>query len=139
MTVHCCEKTYSSKDISRAVMNPRLKYYCYINIVPYLFINLLKFTILYLYHCIFFNPLYTFTILYLYHCIFFNPLYTFTILYLYHCIFSNPLYTFTILYIYQCIFFNPLFTCVLFHCYMSDESICHSRGVGFILLLLFYF
>ena len=34
---------------------------------------------------------------------------------------------------------NPLYTGGLFHCYMLDESICHFRGVGSVLLLLFYF
>ena len=27
----------------------------------------------------------------------------------------------------------------LFHCYILDESICHFRGVGSVLLPLFYF
>ena len=35
--------------------------------------------------------------------------------------------------------FNPLYTGRLFHCYILDESNCHFRGVGSILLLLFYF
>ena len=34
---------------------------------------------------------------------------------------------------------HPLYTSRLFHCYMLDESSCHFRGVGSILLLLFYF
>ena len=34
--------------------------------------------------------------------------------------------------------FNPLYTGGLFHHYMLVESICHFRGVRFILLLLFY-
>ena len=34
---------------------------------------------------------------------------------------------------------NPLHTGELFNCYLLDEFICHSRGVGSILLLLFYF
>ena len=34
---------------------------------------------------------------------------------------------------------NPLYTGRLFHYYMFDESICHYRGVGSILSLLFYF
>ena len=34
---------------------------------------------------------------------------------------------------------NPLYTGGLFHCYMLDESICHFRGVGSILLLSFSF
>ena len=33
---------------------------------------------------------------------------------------------------------NPLFPGTLFRCYMSDETICHFRVVGPILLLLFY-
>ena len=37
------------------------------------------------------------------------------------------------------IHFNPLFTGGLFHCYMVVESICHFKGIGSILLLLFYF
>ena len=32
--------------------------------------------------------------------------------------------------------FNPLYTGGLFHCYMLDESICHFRGVGSVLLIL---
>ena len=35
--------------------------------------------------------------------------------------------------------FNLLYTCGLFHCYMLDKSICHFRGVGSILSLLFFF
>ena len=35
--------------------------------------------------------------------------------------------------------FNPLYTGRLFHCYMMDKSICHFRGVGYILSLSFYF
>ena len=35
-------------------------------------------------------------------------------------------------------YFNPLYTGRLFHCYILDEAICHFRGVGSILLLLFY-
>ena len=34
---------------------------------------------------------------------------------------------------------NPLYTGGLFHCYMLDKSICHFRGAGSMLLLLFYF
>ena len=34
---------------------------------------------------------------------------------------------------------NPWYTGGLFHCYILDESICPFRGVGSILLLLFYF
>ena len=34
---------------------------------------------------------------------------------------------------------NPLYTGRVFHCCMLDESICHFRGVGSVLLLLFYF
>ena len=34
---------------------------------------------------------------------------------------------------------KSLYTDGLFHCYMLDESICHLRGVGSILSLLFYF
>ena len=34
--------------------------------------------------------------------------------------------------------FNPLYNGGLFHCYMLDESICHFRGDGSILWLLFY-
>ena len=34
---------------------------------------------------------------------------------------------------------NPLYTGGLFHCHILDESICHFRGVGSILSLLFYF
>ena len=34
---------------------------------------------------------------------------------------------------------KPLYTDRLFHCYMLGESICHFRGVGSILSLLFYF
>ena len=33
------------------------------------------------------------------------------------------------------IHFNPLYTGGLFHCYMLEESICHFRAVGSILLL----
>ena len=36
-------------------------------------------------------------------------------------------------------FLNLLYTGRLFHCYMLDKSICHFRGDGSILLLLFYF
>ena len=32
---------------------------------------------------------------------------------------------------------SPLYTDGLFHCYMLDESICHFRGVGTVVLLLF--
>ena len=35
--------------------------------------------------------------------------------------------------------FNPSVTGRLYHCYMLDESACHFRGVGSILLLLFLF
>ena len=35
--------------------------------------------------------------------------------------------------------FDPLYTGGLFHCHMLDESICHFRGVGTILSLLFFF
>ena len=35
--------------------------------------------------------------------------------------------------------FNPWYTSGLFHCYTLDKSIYHFRGVGSILLLLFYF
>ena len=35
--------------------------------------------------------------------------------------------------------FNPLYTGGVFHCYMSDESIFHLKGVGSILSLLFCF
>ena len=34
---------------------------------------------------------------------------------------------------------NLLYTDRLFHCYMLEDSICHLRGVGSILSLLFYF
>ena len=34
---------------------------------------------------------------------------------------------------------NPLYTGGLFDCCMLDESICHFRGIGSILSLLFYF
>ena len=34
--------------------------------------------------------------------------------------------------------FNPLCTGRLIQCYMLDKSICHIRGVGSILSLLFY-
>ena len=34
---------------------------------------------------------------------------------------------------------NPFYSGSLFRCYMLDESVCHFRGVGSILLLLFYF
>ena len=34
---------------------------------------------------------------------------------------------------------NQLYNGGLFHCYMMDESICHFRSDGPILLLLFYF
>ena len=34
---------------------------------------------------------------------------------------------------------NPLYTGGLFHCYILEESICHLRGVGSVLSLLFYF
>ena len=34
---------------------------------------------------------------------------------------------------------NPLYTGGLFYCYMLEKSVCHFRGVGSILLLLFYF
>ena len=34
---------------------------------------------------------------------------------------------------------TPFYTGKLFHSYMLDESICHIRGVGSILSLLFYF
>ena len=36
-------------------------------------------------------------------------------------------------------YYNPLYTVGLFHCYMLDKSICHFRGGGYILSLLFYF
>ena len=32
---------------------------------------------------------------------------------------------------------NPLYIVSLFHCCMLDESICHFRGVGYILSFLF--
>ena len=35
--------------------------------------------------------------------------------------------------------FNSLYTGRPFHCYMLDESICHSMGVGSILSFSFYF
>ena len=34
---------------------------------------------------------------------------------------------------------NPLYTGILFQCYMLNKSICHFRGVGSTLSLLFYF
>ena len=34
---------------------------------------------------------------------------------------------------------NTLYTGGLFHCYKLDESICHFKGIGSILSLLFYF
>ena len=37
------------------------------------------------------------------------------------------------------VLFNSLYTGGLFHCYILDESICHVRGIGSILSLLFYF
>ena len=36
-------------------------------------------------------------------------------------------------------YFNPMYTGRLFHCHMLDESICHCRGIGSMLSLLFYF
>ena len=39
----------------------------------------------------------------------------------------------------ESMFFNPLHDGGLFRCDLLDESICHFRGVGCILLLLFYF
>ena len=41
--------------------------------------------------------------------------------------------------IYNICHFYPLNTGGLFHSIMLDESICHFRGVGFILSLLFHF
>ena len=35
--------------------------------------------------------------------------------------------------------FNPLCTDGLLHCYVLDKFICHFRGVGSVLSLLFYF
>ena len=40
---------------------------------------------------------------------------------------------------YFCNGVNQLYTSGLVHCYKLDESICHFRGVGSILSLLFYF
>ena len=37
------------------------------------------------------------------------------------------------------IFINPLNTSGLFHCYMMDDSVCHFRGVGSIMLPLIFF
>ena len=35
-------------------------------------------------------------------------------------------------------FFNPLYTGELIHCNMLDESICHFRDVGSVLLLFLF-
>ena len=47
--------------------------------------------------------------------------------------------TVTTLKIGTCYCLHSLYTGGLFHCYMFDKSICHFRGAGSILWLLFYF
>ena len=37
------------------------------------------------------------------------------------------------------LFFSPLYTGRIFHCYVLNKFICHFRGLGSVLLLLFYF
>ena len=40
---------------------------------------------------------------------------------------------------YAIILINPLYTGEFFHIYVLNKTVCHFRGVGFILSLLIYF